>query len=109
MGVIDMSKVYDKADDFFSLNGNGFMKLSAQATLKVIAMAESRGLAISKVEGFILHRNTGECEARLDAIFDGQINPLPNMERIKNNERAKFSTEEDIASGHEIFIVTIVS
>jgi len=83
------------------------MKLSGPAAFEVFELANQKGLAISRVEGFFWHKDTGKFEARLDAIFDGLTNPVQDHERVKNNEKARISTEEDLSLGHDVFIVTI--
>ncbi|MGY2197382.1 colicin immunity protein [Pseudomonas gingeri] len=107
MNNVDRSKVFESGEEFFLQDGSGVMKLSGAAAFKVFELASQKGLAVSRVEGFIWHKSTGKFEARLDAIFYGLTNPVGELESIRNNEKAKVSTEEDISLGHDVFIVTI--
>lgn len=46
-------EIVDNGLDFFSKEGNGKMWLTTKATLEVVSLATKKGLAISKIEGFI--------------------------------------------------------
>ncbi|EKQ5873972.1 hypothetical protein SLJ52_000182 [Pseudomonas aeruginosa] len=103
-------EIVDNGLDFFSKEGNGKMWLTTKATLEVVSLATKKGLAISKIEGFIWHKDVGRFEARLDAIFEGLVNPVKVPDDVNNNNtRAKESTEEDASLGHDAFVVTIAS
>lgn len=47
---IDRSRVYDSADDFFSLDGSIVMKLSTEAAIAVCEQAAQHGLVVARIE-----------------------------------------------------------
>ncbi|WP_244102159.1 hypothetical protein [Burkholderia ambifaria] len=71
---IDRSRVYDSADDFFSLDGSIVMKLSTEAAIAVCEQAAQHGLVVARIEGGIWH--FPGFEARLDCIWDGADPPI---------------------------------
>ncbi|MCC8456846.1 MULTISPECIES: hypothetical protein [Photorhabdus] len=105
---IDKLRVYTNPNEFFTLGGSVIMKLTPQAAIGVCEIATNKNLVISRIEGFIWHRNTGKFEARLDAIWDGLMNPESDLEKVKkNNKEAIENIREDEKSGHDVFIITI--
>ncbi|MEK9497776.1 colicin immunity protein [Photorhabdus sp. P32] len=105
---IDQLRVYTNPDEFFALGGSVGMKLTPQAAIGVCEIATNKNLVISRIEGFIWHRNTGKFEARLDAIWDGLVNPGNDLEKVeKNNKEAIENIKEDEKNGHNVFIITI--
>lgn len=99
----ERDKLYDIAEDFFSAQGSGVMKLSPEAAITVCLTASMRGFVVARVEGGIWH-NPG-FEARLDCIWDGADPPMDVATANRNNlDAAEFIREE--SKVHSIFIIT---
>jgi len=100
---IDRSRIYDSADDFFSLDGSIVMKLSTDAAVAVCERAAQHGLVVARIEGGIWH--FPGFEARLDCIWDGADPPIDLDAAERNNQRAaEFIRSE--SPPHDVFLVT---
>jgi hypothetical protein len=103
---IDRRKLYDKATDYFDLDGNAIMKLSREAAEGVCLAAAAKGFVLVKVEGGIW--SDGNFEARLDAIWDGLDPPIDQADAHENNlDAAGFIRSR--ADSYNAFIVTTPS
>jgi len=100
---IDLQRLYDSSDDFFSLNGSIVMKLSADAAISVCERATQKGLVIVRIEGGIWH--SPGFEARLDCIWDG-VDPLVDVDAAEQNNLAAAEFIRAETQVHDVFIVT---
>ena len=101
--MVNRQKIYEESEDFFALNGNYIMKLSAEAAIEVCKKATEKNLYILKIEGGIWH-NPG-FEARIDCIWDS-LNDLSKTSVQENNQEAmNFIIEEK--GIHDAFIMTM--
>ncbi len=99
----ERNRLYDTAEDFFSAQGSGVMKLSPAAAVDVCLSASARGFVVARVEGGIWH-NPG-FEARTDCIWDGIDPPVDSATALRNNvDAAEFVREESAV--HNSFVVT---
>lgn len=100
---LERNKLYERAKDFFGVNGSAVMKLSPSAAVDVCLAAARNGLVVARVEGGIWH-DPG-FEARGDCIWDGANPPLDEAAAERNNlEAAEFIREE--SAEHTAFVVT---
>ncbi|MDT8990967.1 colicin immunity protein [Curvibacter sp. APW13] len=103
---MDRTKLYDFADDFFTLDGSSIMKLTPDAAVEVCRRAADRGLVITRVEGGI---NTADrFEARLDCIWDAGYPPNPDEGAHPINRKAMDFIRAEMGF-HNAFILGAVS
>ncbi|OWJ64173.1 colicin immunity protein [Inquilinus limosus] len=100
------SILYDRAQDFFDLEGNYVMTLTPQAALDVCQSLIEKNLVALMIEGGIW-RNPG-LEPRLDCIWNARPKNLSTSEgiNITNKQAYKFIKEEH-RLGHDVFILTV--
>lgn len=99
----DRRRLYERADDFFELEGSVVMKLTSGAAIEVCRVAAEHGLIVARIEGGIW-RHPG-FEARLDCIWNGADPPISVTEAAANNaEAVRFIIAK--SDTHDVFILT---
>ena len=96
---------YERAIDFFELDGNISMYLTREAAQHVCLQAINHGLLVTRFEGGIWH-NPG-FEARLDCIWDGLYPPV-TVEAARTNNLVASQRISDEPSMHDVFVITTV-
>lgn len=104
--LLDRTKLYSSAMDFFTLKGSVVMKLTPDAARDVCEHAVESGFVIARVEGGIWH--FPGFEARLDCIWDGVSPPVDFYGARRNNIAAADFIREERAV-HDAFIITAPS
>jgi hypothetical protein len=95
--------LFENENEFFSLNGSAWMRLSPTAAIKVCQASAENGKVVARIEGGIWH--FPGFEARHDCIWDGLDPPLSKADAHLNNLAAvDFILEE--MSFHTAFILT---
>src|SRR5664279_1956617 len=102
--MMDRTRIFNSATEFFNLGCNCAMKLSPFAAIGVCERAAEKGFVIARVEGGLWHSQG--FEARLDCIWDGTDPPLDPGEAHQNNlSAANFIRKESVA--HHAFVLTV--
>jgi hypothetical protein len=100
---LDLQRLYDSSDDFFTLGGSVMMKLSVEAAITTCKQAAEQSVVIARVEGGIWH--SPGFEARLDCIWDGVDPPADRGVAERNNyAAAEFIRAE--SKEHDVFVLT---
>jgi hypothetical protein len=99
----DRSRLYDKADAFYELEGNVVMKLSPKAAIEVCRSAADHGLVVARIEGGLW--NEPVFQARRDCIWDGAHPPLTVDTARSNNEKAAEFIDKE-SKAHGAFVLT---
>ena len=99
----ERGRLYERAEDFFDLDGSVGMKLTPDAAIDTCRRAAAHGLVIARIEGGIWHKPG--FESRLDCIWDGDDPPIEVCEADKNNLRAAKFIESEMKI-HTVFILT---
>lgn len=96
-------RLYDDAEDFFSLNGSVSMRLTPEAAVEVCLSSAGQGLVVACLEGGVW-QNPGFM-SRLDCIWDGAEPPISAEAAQENNYKAAAFVKK-MSGEHDVFILT---
>ena len=99
----DVARLYGSAEDFFALDGDAVMKLTAAAAEQVCLLAAEAGFAVLCVEGGV--RNGATFAAKLDCIWDGA--PAADVQDLQQNNKAAAEFVRRRAAAINAFIITL--
>lgn len=103
--LVDRTRLYENAEDFFHLDGHAIMKLTPNAAKEVCRLCTEKGIVVGRVEGGIWHYPG--FEARLDSIWDGE-NYTTDVDIIKKNNLLAIENIDEEMAVHDAFIITIM-
>jgi hypothetical protein len=104
MEPYDSSKLYDKCQLFFELNGNAKMKLTPSSATMLAKVCNDKKIIVDYIEGGIYDERDRTFDASLDCIWSGFHPPYKYSKNEINDYAISFIRGE--SENYNAFVIT---